>query len=365
MSERRNFGLDVVRMCAILPVMNVHFSMWAFKHAPDIVYILGDMGVEIFFALSGFLIGGIILRDFERGFSARVALNFYVRRWMRTLPLYYVFIVSNLFVTAAGLTLDPAWSAKCLAYLAFLQNLGWPMLADWFQESWSLAVEEWFYLVFPALFAVLFGLKARNRILAIALILIVVPLGLRMATYDPASNFDLTVRRIVVLRLDAIAFGILAVWAVRTFPEQIRRWNAAIGMAGLGGIALTIDMLLNVVPVSQFFLRTLSFSLTSMSFAVIVVWAYYQSWKVIERSSVASVVGWLSTRSYALYLCHGGVVRTMLHHGWFAHSSLVAAIIFYPTSLLIAEAAHRLIERPFMRCRPKEMHTFGPPEARA
>ncbi|WP_257835240.1 acyltransferase family protein [Burkholderia glumae] len=357
MSQRRNFGLDVVRMCAILPVMNVHFSMWAFKKAPDLVYIFGDMGVEIFFALSGFLIGGIILRDFERGFSARVALNFYIRRWMRTLPLYWVFFASNMFVTAAGFTLDPSWSVKCLAYLAFLQNLSWPMMADWFQESWSLAVEEWFYLLFPVLFAALAGIKSRNRILMIALILIIGSLGLRIATYNPLTDFDLSVRRVVILRLDAIAFGILAVWMVRTYPEKMRALSKLVGLAGLAGIMLTVAMLLHAVPASSFFLRTFSFSLTSASFSAIVVWAYYQSWDWVAHGAGASIIGWFSTRSYALYLCHGGVVRTMLHKGWFSHPPIVSALVFYPLVFLIAEVVHRIVERPFMHMRPAEIRT--------
>ncbi|AQG98599.1 hypothetical protein A9R05_06940 [Burkholderia sp. KK1] len=353
----RNFGLDIVRMFAILPVLAVHYTAFAIKDAPPLVYVAGDLGVEIFFALSGFLIGGIILRDFERGFSWRVAFNFYVRRWMRTLPLYYVFFVASAFVTIYGLTLDKAWSALCLAYLLFLQNLAWPMLAQWYHESWSLAIEEWFYLIFPVLFAAFVGIRARTRILLIALTLIVVPLALRIWFYDPALPFDLYVRRIVVLRLDAIAYGILAVWAVRTFPEQMRYWKNVIGAAGFAGLLLTVEILMGRVDVGVFFLRTFSFSVASASFAAVVVWAQFQSWEHLQAGGEAQIVRWFSTRSYALYLCHGSVVRTMLRHGWFAKTPIVSFLIFTSASLLLAEIAHRLIERPAMRRRPREIHT--------
>jgi peptidoglycan/LPS O-acetylase OafA/YrhL len=355
--KNRNFGLDVVRMFAILPVLAVHYSAFALKDVPQLIYVTGDLGVEIFFALSGFLIGGIILRDFERGFSWRVSLNFYVRRWMRTLPLYYVFFVASAFVTIYGLTLDKVWSAKCLAYLLFLQNLAWPMLAQWYHESWSLAIEEWFYLIFPAMFAALVGVPARARILVIALTLIVVPLALRVWFYDPAADFDLYVRRIVALRLDAIAFGILAIWAVRTFPAGMRYWKNVIGLAGAAGVFVTIEILMGRIDVGVFFLRTFSFSLASASFAAIVVWAYFQSWKHLEAGGESRVVVWFSSRSYALYLCHGSVVRTMLRHGWFAERPVVSFLIFATATLVLAEAAHRLIEQPFMHRRPREIHT--------
>jgi peptidoglycan/LPS O-acetylase OafA/YrhL len=346
--KNRNFALDAIRMCAILPVLAGHYMTFAVKDTPTIFYILADLGVEIFFALSGFLIGGIILRDFESGFSWKVARNFYVRRWMRTLPLYYMFFVVSTFVTVGGLTLDQNWSVKCLAYLAFLQNLAWPMV-DWFQESWSLAVEEWFYLLFPVLFAALIGLRARTRILVIALVLIVMPLALRIHVYNPASDFDLHVRRVVVLRLDAIAYGILAVWAVRTF--DLRRWAHVIGAAGLIGAVLTVLFMKGAIYPGDFFARTFTMSVASASFAAVVLWASFQSWRPI------GFVKWVSTRSYALYLCNGTVMKTMLHHGWFAKTPVVSFLIFSTGCFLLAEVAHRLIEQPFMHRRPRELQT--------
>lgn len=357
--KNRNFGLDLIRMCAILPVLTVHYSAFALKDVPQLVYVLGDLGVEIFFALSGFLIGGIILRDFERGFSWRVALNFYVRRWMRTLPLYYVFFIASAFITIYGLTLDKAWSTKCLAYLLFLQNLAWPMLAQWYHESWSLAIEEWFYLIFPPFFAILIGLRARTRILTIALTLIVIPLALRAFTFDPSTDFDLYVRRIVVLRLDSIAYGILATWAVSTCPRTMQYWKNVIGLCGATGVVVTIWILEGRLNVGVFFLRTGSFSLASASFAAIVVWAYFQSWKHLEAGAEALIIRWFSTRSYALYLCHGSVVRTMLRHRLFAQPPAISFLIFAGVTLVLAEASHRLIERPFMRRRPRELHING------
>jgi peptidoglycan/LPS O-acetylase OafA/YrhL len=118
----------------------------------------------------------------------------------------------------------------------------------------------------------------------------------------------------------------------------------------------TIEILMGRIDVGVFFLRTFSFSLASASFAAIVVWAYFQSWTHLEAGGESKVILWFSTRSYALYLCHGSVVRTMLRHGWFAERPVISFLIFSTATLVLAEAAHRLIEQPFMHRRPRELH---------
>jgi peptidoglycan/LPS O-acetylase OafA/YrhL len=333
-------------MCAILPVLAVHYGAFAFKDLPPPFYAMGDLGVEIFFALSGFLIGGIILRDFERGFSWRGALNFYIRRWMRTLPLYYVFYVASAFITIYGLVLDPEWSTRCLAYLVFLQNLAWPMVASWYHETWSLAIEEWFYLLFPLLFAALVGFAPRTRVLMVALILIIVPLALRILAYNPSASLEFAVRHVAVLRLDAIAYGIAAAWVARTFPNA-KKWAGAAGIFGIAGFAVTLFAMTGRLNTGFFFLHTFAFSVSAAALASLVFWANYQDWRRMNYSAVT----WFSTRSYALYLCHGSVIRTMLRHDTFSKSPILSFAIFAAASILIAEAAHRLVERPTMRLR--------------
>lgn len=360
LSYKRNFGLDFVRFFAIVPVLIVHYVTFALKDVSNLVYVFGDFGVEIFFALSGFLIGGIILRDFANGFSLSVCRIFYVRRWMRTLPLYYVFFVASAYITIYGFTLDHVWSAWCLAYLVFMQNLAWPMLAAWYHESWSLAIEEWFYLLFPLLFFLLAGFKSRTRVLLIAIAMILVPLILRIVVYAPDGDLDETVRKIVVLRLDSIAFGILAIVVATRYPRELVYWKNLFGVVGACGIVIATRILQGQIDVGFFFLHTFSFTLISASFALIVIWAYFTEWRAWEADSTALIIRWFSTRSYALYLCHGSVLRTMIARGWFAKTPVVSAMIFFGSSLLLAELAHRIIERPFMRMRPKELRDHRP-----
>ncbi|WP_186056498.1 acyltransferase family protein [Burkholderia gladioli] len=356
MTSNRKLGLDLIRMCAILPVLVVHFSAIAYRNTPDIIYVGGDLGVEIFFALSGFLIGGIIIRDFQAGFSLRAAWVFYVRRWMRTLPMYYLFLASNLLFTAYGFMADPAISKKCALYLVFLQNLHWPMVADWYQESWSLAVEEWFYLLFPALFVALVGIPARLRVLGVALILIVGPLTLRyIAAHHGHSVSDIW--RTVAYRLDAIAFGILAVWITVSFPSWSRYWRNVIGIAGAVGVTLSIMAALGAIATTESYRAIYSFTVVSISFAAIVLWASQKDWSAWRESGEARVIEWISTRSYALYLCHGAVIRAMVHQGAFTLPHAQSTSIYLVSVFALSELLHRVVERPFMRLRPAEIHT--------
>lgn len=81
----RNVGLDILRCCAILPVVVYHTSLpWAPLEQ------WGFIGVEVFFALSGFLIAQMIAERFDGIGSANALLRFLVNRWMRTLPLYFL-----------------------------------------------------------------------------------------------------------------------------------------------------------------------------------------------------------------------------------------------------------------------------------
>ena len=227
----RVFGLDLIRSIAIALVFYEHTKQ-AFDGAgrtglPD----LPD-GVEPFYILSGFLIGGLLLEIADKGVTFRGWITFMIRRWMRTLPLYYIILI-GLFV---------AWPPKqdvadhVLYYGTMLQNLAWRMPhGNWFGVTWSLAVEEWFYLLFSITFLGLHSrLGRRGQTIAFAVFLILPLLARFFMPLDVDWDFD--IRKIVLLRLDAIAYGaILArLWADRSrlFAFPITCLVAGLGLLG-------------------------------------------------------------------------------------------------------------------------------------
>src|SRR5690606_11073676 len=98
----------------------------------------GGYGVELFFVLSGFLIGTILLRAFRKEFGVNELRYFWMRRWLRTIPAYYAALAFAFWSKEA---FDPS-------YLILIQV---PVTGNSsiLPVAWSLAIEEWFYLLFP------------------------------------------------------------------------------------------------------------------------------------------------------------------------------------------------------------------------
>jgi peptidoglycan/LPS O-acetylase OafA/YrhL len=116
----------------------------------QVLQLFGFFGVEIFFVLSGFLIGKILYQLYlEEDFSLATVFYFLKRRWFRTLPNYYLILLINIVIAVIiGYEMPQLWR-----YFFFLQNFKITML-PFFTESWSLSVEEFAYVVLP--FFVLF-----------------------------------------------------------------------------------------------------------------------------------------------------------------------------------------------------------------
>lgn len=207
----RVYGLDVLRALAILFVLIGH----SFEHSqisPQIHTFghLGILGVELFFVLSGFLIGSIIVRliDAGRFHTLPDVAGFWKRRWLRTLPMYFVALLAFLrfdYHGRHGLLDYPA-------YFVFLQNFAYK-IPDFFELSWSLAVEEHFYLWFPLVFLV--WKKSIRRpafaivLSAITLIILSYAFRLSQPLFSDWDEYNRSIRLTVLSRIDAIMFGVL------------------------------------------------------------------------------------------------------------------------------------------------------------
>lgn len=132
----------------LLRLQDVSYIGKAISFAVDHVHTLGAFGVELFFVLSGFLIGGILIRTFVGAdtFTFSAVKNFWIRRWFRTLPNYWLVLTITIIVYKVK-ALDCGYSAV-LDYF-FLQNVWHYFQPIFYVESWSLSVEEWFYLTLP------------------------------------------------------------------------------------------------------------------------------------------------------------------------------------------------------------------------
>ncbi|TKB07111.1 MAG: acyltransferase [Mesorhizobium sp.] len=208
----RIFGLDIVRATAILLVLIGHFSVggaiiWGFTPPPFGVLNPGFYGVELFFALSGYLIGNILLEIAERPFKIDLLWRFWKRRWLRTIPCYLVALA----ISVAIARVNGDGNFNVLQFLTLTQNFATQFKLEFFSVSWSLTVEEWFYLLFPiALFGALAVSPRRGVIVAIIAFLIVPALLRYIGWRWFALDWSAGLRKMVPLQLDAIAYGTLA-----------------------------------------------------------------------------------------------------------------------------------------------------------
>ena len=161
---QRNFSLDCFRALAIILVFTGH-SILSFG-SPELLAPLqfGGTGVDLFFVLSGWLIGNQLLIEKKRFGDIQIT-RFWIRRWMRTMPAYYAVLsvtILQLYLTKDNFTFP--WP-----HIFFLQNYFGDL--NVFFVSWSLSVEEQFYLFIAPLFVFTLGLNKKYQILRLSLLI--------------------------------------------------------------------------------------------------------------------------------------------------------------------------------------------------
>lgn len=347
----RIFGLDVMRGTAGIMVVLAHTSHLLGGHWPWLPQLFSFDWVELFFVLSGYLIGGMLLDSLQgTGAPGIRCIDFLQRRWLRSLPNYHLFLVINLALVAWGLAPgmigDRTWT-----YAVFLQNFHVPV-DYFFWESWSLAVEEWFYLLFPI---IAFGLMALARVPSRAAYLITCALfilGPVLARHlvSGAVTDDLTwelhIRKLVITRLDAPGWGMLFLWLHRTYPGQWtrRRWPLFI----VGVLMLVFTETVTYVE-APFFKTILLESVLPIGVAlllpVLATWHHGGAW--------AGPVRQVSMNSFAMYLVHLPVMYLFGRH--ITQAAPWAAAAGYVLLLVAVYLVSRLVflywERPIMRLR--------------
>jgi peptidoglycan/LPS O-acetylase OafA/YrhL len=370
----RVFGLDLLRAAAITMVICAHGFVVLYRHFGDPLAIFGHggfYGVELFFVLSGFLIGRILIaQGAELSRAGKVAL-FYVRRWFRTLPLFFLFLIVNV-AFEYWFRSHQVGLGEALGHGFFLRNFA-HFHMTFFPESWSLAIEEWFYLLFPA--TLWLGLKFTKRFDAIFLsaafsFFAFSTISRIMAASDPALTWSEELRMVVIYRFDAIMIGMIAAWLSIRFP---RLWSRSRLLSAIAGIVLLLGMYATLWKIvdgrlafgdDDFFARTFRFTLVSVGFALLLPWA--SAWKLSAENPVSVSVRKIALWSYSLYLVHLPVFALVTRAGLGADvpMSLPKALFSFALqiggAILLSALLYRFFEAPCTRLRERA----GPAVAR-
>ncbi len=278
----------------------------------------GILGVELFFVLSGFLIGSILIKTYNRSesFGAGEIRSFLVRRWFRTLPNYWLILGINILLYSF-MNLR-VFSADIWKYFLFVQNLGYRH-PDFFPEAWSLAIEEWFYLTLPlVLLAVssIFSKRSKQNRLLITFILyagifFVLRLLLVKNDADPLY-FDWGVRKIVLFRLDAISYGFFMAYLYIYHYAALMNRKKALLLAGVAGITLVTGIhYLGIHPHFNFYSKyagyryfhnTIMLALIPFFFSLVI--PYASCVRELKNKMLSGIITTISKISYSMYLVH-------------------------------------------------------------
>jgi len=305
--QNRIFGLDLLRCFAILLVLVSHTLPLSSRNPglETVYYNLGVIGVELFFVLSGFLIGSILIRMYNDTsvINIRTVSSFWVRRWFRTLPNYYLVIIFyNIiyFASYRGLVFSLHSNTS---YFFFFQNFISQMPDKIFTVSWSLGIEEWFYLLFPLfLFTIQFFIKRKpTGFLLVISIFIFLPLLLRIivALNNTGISWDNGYRKIIPLRLDAIAYGVLMSYAWYYYTDFIKKQQLVLFISGV--LLLSAVICYQHFYYYNFISKTLLLSFFSIA-SVLLIPGLISVNK--PNKHILSIVTFISIISYSIYLLH-------------------------------------------------------------
>ncbi|SHG40255.1 acyltransferase family protein [Winogradskyella jejuensis] len=354
----RNFGLDCIRASAIILVVLSHctFILPEFNSIiTDGIRLLGATGVDIFFVLSGYLIGGILLKHLKSNkIRFKDLFHFWKRRWLRTLPNYFVVLSLNLLLILflGKSLLDEVW-----LYFPFLQNFLSPH-PDFFTEAWSLSIEEYAYLILPfVIYSLLLffkRIKATKVFFYATLSVIIVLFFFKIQFYfnaeiDTYKEWSSQFRKVVLYRLDAIYYGFIMVYLVSkySFFESKRKLLFLFGLF-LFVLLHLIIVLFNVMPQDYKWFYSLCY-LPLISSSIALVFPFFLELKARRR--VIKLVTYISKRSYSIYLVNYSLVLLTIEH--FFEPSILALLLYLSISIILSEVLYRCVEIPFLRLRSR------------
>ncbi len=343
-TTQRSSALDTLRGIAVLLVLVRHVQLpgglSAWLDVPlRAIQRGGWAGVDLFFVLSGYLVSGLLFSAWKKDGQLRVG-RFLIRRGFKIYPAFYVMLIAVLAWRW------PGWS-YALSEGLFVQNYG-PAI---FPHTWSLAVEEHFYLALPLVLWLAHGKKERP----FAALPVIVPgvaivcLALRIAT---AWDSDIATRANYApthLRCDALFFGVLLSWlshfhraALDAFTAKHRRAFVALGVLGVAPA-----FVFGLGP--TWFLHTAGFTALYLAAGCWLLLAVRHGWSARPLAGIGFY-------SYSIYLWHIPVQRILLDghcRDWFPRDGFERPVIYLVATITFGVLAAWLVELPFLKLRDR------------
>lgn len=343
MNPNRSASLDLLRLFACLLVIGRHAIPKLENPGPILAAWerCGWIGVDLFFTLSGWLIGGLLLAELRKTGELRIG-RFLWRRALKIYPAYYALLAYTFARTfasggtdaIAGLLRD-GWSCLVLAQNYLGEHYPWG-------HTWSLAVEEHFYLTIPFVLLFAFRRHAFTGVVVVCAGLAAGALALRAVTDATASDtYTLT-----HFRIDALALGVAARALYDSGKVHLRRvYLAAILAIGAAPIAVAV-----FVAWDRPHMQALGYTLNAVAFCALLIGLQRETVeRVLAGFAPARWCASVGALSYSIYIWHLNAIgwTTQLVHGhpWAVMLAIVAGCI------LVGWIAARIVESPVLRFR--------------
>lgn len=364
--NERTFGLDFLRALAIFFVVYGHsLHLLPNNSIKEVLSLFVLDGVSIFFVLSGFLIGRILLRTMTQdALNSSMLLNFWARRWWRTLPSYYLVLTVLIFLNLVLNDHTPAIPNNITGYFFFFQNFSWPH-PEFFGEAWSLAVEEWFYLCLPIpIFLARRFFKIQIAPLTLSCVAIVV-IGsflyrahvANTSEFANQTEWSYALRMQVLTRMDSLMLGVLGAY-ISVYRED--RWAKLSGLHFIiaGAFLLVFDKSMHVMEVQPYIDYI---SLSAAPLATFLLLPSCSAWNC-NPNAATRLITFMSVTSYAIYLVNQGLVLETIipaimpklaYYFWrlSEHLYVIELLCFWSLTFSISFVLYRYYEIPMTSLR--------------
>lgn len=354
--KKRIYGLDLLRAFAIFCVVDGHAShLLSGTRLEFINKIPLPHGVDIFFVISGFLIGLSFLSyaDKNQGVNIGKTLRFYARTALRILPNYYIIMLIYCILISNGIVngnmqVFPLWK-----FFTFTQNIVKPFY-DFYWESWSLSVQWWFYIIFPLLLVIFSSMTVSVKKITpyICLFFIVVSLAFRVSASENATDnfwWDVWMRKTVASRMDNIYIGVLAAW-IRCYAYDL--WNRYAVKSLVIGVLLMIATFFIPKHIGTFYTNVVYLTVAPIAIAL---WLPYITRIKESKTFVGDIVSHFSILSYAMFLTNLMLIQ-IIDNNFAELSQQIGAwsyFIFWSLVIISSYILYIIVEKQFIKLRDK------------